>query len=80
MATNKFLDGIVNPETLISKTASAAPAAPAATQENAAEVFGQLCKVANAGAQAAVVEWAKQNPDLAPTALGQLMAHFATNA
>ena len=69
MEGNKFLEGIdIKP---LQKSASEAV--------NRAEVWTTLCKVANDGAQSAVVEWAKQNPELAPIALGKLMGHIASN-
>lgn len=83
MASNKFLDGI-DIASVITKTAGAeAPQlGPQSLQKEASaqEVFGQLCKVADDGARAAVVDWARQHPELAPIAIGQLMLHLSPNA
>ena len=77
MEGNKFLEGIdIKP---LQKSASEAVNRAIQKEASAAEVWTTLCKVANDGAQSAVVEWAKQNPELAPIALGQLMGHIASN-
>jgi hypothetical protein len=77
MEGNKFLEGIdIKP---LQKSASAVVDQTIQKEASAAEVWTTLCKVANDGAQSAVVEWAKQNPELAPIALGKLMGHIASN-
>lgn len=65
MEGNKFLEGI--------------DIKPLQKEASAEAVWTTLCKVANDGARSAVVEWAKQNPELAPIALGKLMGHLASN-